>query len=48
MNDQRQGRGDSEADTVPLFGTWRRAYIVVVAVFVVEVALFYAMSRNFA
>ena len=33
---------------VPLFGTWRTAYIVVVAVFVIEVALFYAMSRSFA
>ena len=33
---------------VPLFGTWRNAYIVVVVVFVIEVVLFYAMSRSFA
>ena len=35
-------------NSVPLFGTWRNAYIVVVAVFVVNVALFYAISRYFA
>ena len=33
---------------VPLFGTWRTAYIVVVVVFVLNVALFYAISRIFA
>jgi hypothetical protein len=33
---------------VPLFGTWRNAYVIVVAVFVVEVALFYALGRFFA
>jgi hypothetical protein len=43
MSDDENGN-----ERVPLFGTWRRAYIVVVAVFVVEVALFYAMSRSFA
>ena len=32
---------------VPLFGSWRNAYVVVVAVFVTEVALFYAISRIF-
>jgi hypothetical protein len=33
---------------VPLFGSWRNAYIVVVAVFVVEVAIFYAVDRIFS
>jgi len=45
-SDHDQGPRSSPA--VPLFGTWRTAYIVVVAVFVIEVALFYAMSRSFA
>ena len=35
-------------ETVPLFGTWRRAYAVVVAVFIVEVAFFYFLNRIFA
>ncbi|CAN5469294.1 hypothetical protein BH18VER1_BH18VER1_14300 [soil metagenome] len=41
---------ESDDDTahVPLFGSWRNAYIVVVAVFVVEVAIFYLISRSFA
>ncbi|MGI8819931.1 MAG: hypothetical protein ACR2ID_03530 [Chthoniobacterales bacterium] len=33
---------------VPLFSSWRNAYLAVVAVFVVEVALFYALSRFFS
>jgi hypothetical protein len=32
-------------DRVPLFGTWRTAYIVVTVVFVIDVVLFYAISR---
>ena len=35
-------------ERVPLFGTWRNAYGAVVAVFVAEVALFYAFSRYFS
>ncbi len=35
-------------ERVPLFGSWRTAYIVVVTVFVINVALFYAISRIFA
>ena len=35
-------------EAVPLFGTWRNAYITVVAAFVVEVALFYFLSRAFS
>ena len=41
-------RDGEEPDRVPLFGTWRNAYIVVVATFVVNVAIFYAISRYFA
>ena len=37
-----------DQERVPLFGTWRNAYGVVLAVFVVEVALFYAFSRYFS
>ena len=33
---------------VPLFGSWRKAYLIVVAAFVLDVALFYAISRYFA
>ena len=32
----------------PLFGTWRRAYLVVVAIFVLEVAFFAFISRYFS
>lgn len=35
-------------ERVPLFGSWRNAYIVVIAAFVANVALFYAISRVFA
>lgn len=35
-------------DRVPLFGSWRKAYLAVVAVFVLDVAIFYAISRFFA
>ena len=35
-------------DAVPLFGTWRKAYLFVVAAFVFDVALFYAFSRYFS
>ena len=36
-----------EGERVPLFGTWRNAYVGVVVVLVIEVALFYAFSRTF-
>jgi hypothetical protein len=34
-------------DTVPLFGSWRNAYLVVIGVFIFDVAIFYAISRFF-
>ena len=36
------------ADRVPLFGSWRNAYVSVVAIFVIDVVVFYAISRYFA
>ncbi len=39
---------DPPPDRVPLFGTWRAAYLTVIAVFAVEVALFYALTHYFA
>ena len=33
---------------MPLFGTWRNAYVTVVGVFVFDVAIFYAFSRYFS
>lgn len=41
-------RREQNNERVPLFGTWRRAYLVVIAVFVFDVALFYAFSRYFS
>ena len=32
---------------VPLFGSWRNAYLVVVAIFILEVGFFYFVSRYF-
>lgn len=36
-----------ESLAVPLFGTWRRAYLVVVVIFLVELAFFAFVSRYF-
>lgn len=35
-------------ERVPLFGTWRNAYIAVVASFVIYVVLFFAFERYFS
>lgn len=45
---QDDNGGDAENAHVPLFGTWRKAYAVVIAAFALDVALFYAISRIFA
>lgn len=37
-----------EPERVPLFGSWRNAYITVVAAFLLNVAIYYAISRYFA
>jgi hypothetical protein len=41
------GPGGKRA-VVPLFGTWRKAYLAVTLVFVLEVAFFYFVSRFFS
>ena len=33
---------------VPLFGSWRNAYVAIVVVFGLEVAFFYFVSRYFS
>jgi hypothetical protein len=35
-------------ERVPLFGTWRNAYISVVVFFVLDVVLFYAFEHYFS
>jgi hypothetical protein len=35
-------------ESVPFFGSWRNAYIAVTIFFLLEVALFYLISRHFA
>ena len=40
--------GDGNPDRVPLFGSWRNAYVSVVVIFVVDVVIFYAISSYFA
>ena len=37
-----------DAERVPLFGSWGTAYVAVIAVFVLDVIAFYAISRYFA
>ncbi len=46
MNESR-GRTKETNGVAPLFGTWRKAYLAVIAVFVTEVAFFYFVSRYF-
>ena len=35
-------------ETAPLFGTWRKAYLAIVLVFILQVAIFYLFSRYFS
>ena len=39
---------DQAPERVPLFGSWRNAYVAVTVAFALDVALFYAISRFFA
>lgn len=39
---------EEEEERVPLFGTWRNAYGVVVAVLVVDILVLYAATRLLA
>ena len=47
MNEPHRAKSENEP-AVPLFGTWRRAYLAVALCFFVDVAVFYAISRYFA
>ena len=40
--------GPDEPTRVPLFGTWRNAYVTVVVVFLIDVAVFYLFQRYFS
>ena len=37
-----------ESGAIPFFGSWGKAYLAVVGVFVIEVAFFYFVSRFFS
>ena len=39
---------DDERAPVPLFGTWRNAYLAVTALFIIDVAVFYFFGRYFS
>ncbi len=39
---------EPEIERVPLFGTWPRAYVIVLGLFGAEVALLYAFTRFFS
>ena len=48
-----QGKGEGlpdkpEAEAVPLFGTWPRAYVIAIALFGVEIALLYLFTHHFS
>ena len=36
------------AEVVPLFGSWRRAYAIAIALFGVEIALLYLFTHHFS
>ena len=38
----------SEHDRPPLFGTWNKAYVFTIGLFVIEVALLYAFTVRFS
>jgi len=38
---------DDETRRLPLFGSWRNAYLVIVLIFILEVGFFYLVSGYF-
>ncbi len=44
---KKASASEGSQDPVPLFGSWRNAYLAVVATFVLEVGFFYFVSRWF-
>ena len=48
MSEANEKSNPHETDArLPLFGSWRKAYVTVVMAFVFEVAFFYFISRFF-
>ena len=47
-NSNTKASSRTDAEPVPLFGSWRNAYLTVVVVFLIDVALFYAFDRYFS
>ena len=41
-------QNEKENGAIPLFGSWRRAYLAVFVTFVLEVTFFYFVSRYFS
>lgn len=48
MNQSKDSPNESKQEVVPLFGTWRNAYLAVVVFFFVDVAFFYFFQRYFS
>jgi len=48
MSENDRAPESEEEDAAPLFGTWRNAYLAVVAFFILDVALFYCFGRYFS
>ncbi|HEY3600859.1 MAG TPA: hypothetical protein VGK72_02790 [Chthoniobacterales bacterium] len=46
MTESSQKRA-GKRDRVPFFGSWRNAYLAVVAIFILEVGFFFFVSRWF-
>jgi hypothetical protein len=38
----------SGEERAPIFGTWRRAYVIALSLFAIEVALLYAFTIRFS
>ena len=46
---KREGGPDKPvAESVPLFGSWRRAYAVAITLFGIEIALLYLFTHHFS
>jgi hypothetical protein len=44
----QDNKSEKQSERVPLFGTWRNAYLTVIVVFVLDVAIFYLFERYFS
>ena len=48
MKERTDKDSPTDSAAVPLFDTWRRAYLVVVVIFLVELAFFTFVSHYFS